>query len=108
MTPDTAGPRPKPAVNVSDARLAATDPATGGYGGADSSLIQLLPTTMAAATLSPQIRRPTASAGTEAAPSPSTTLPRMPSTTPIASSGLRPKRSESGPAIRKPGMMPTM
>src|ERR1700712_1313721 len=68
ITPDTAGPRPKPAVRVREARRAATGAAITGYGGADSSLIQLLPTTIAAATLAPETSRPAVSSGKEAAP----------------------------------------
>ena len=43
MTPETAGPRQNPAVRVSEARRAAVGPGTE----SDSSLIQLLPTTIA-------------------------------------------------------------
>ena len=108
IEPATAGPRPKPAVRVREARRAATGAGTADRGGTHSSLIHELPTTMAAATLSPLMNRPADSTTSDPAPTASTALPAQPSATPATSSGLRPKRSDSGPTTRKPGMIPTM
>ena len=90
-------------VSIAEARRA---PAEDAPVAIESSLIQAVPTTIPAATLSPLMKRPTPSPSTEAGEQASTMLPRIPSTRPASSTGRRPKRSDQPPASAKPGTMP--
>lgn len=103
--PAATAPSRNPAVMVRDARLAAT---AGGTMPVDSSRIQVVPTTMATATETPESKRPTIMAVGLALPSASTAAAATLRTTDATMRGLRPKRSESEPAMRKPGMSPMM
>ena len=79
---------------------------TPGAAAAESSLTQVVPATIAVATLTPLTNRPAHSATGLALPRARTTLPRTPSARAATTSGLRPTRSEDGPVSRNPGTSP--
>ena len=101
--PETPAPRPKPAVRVREARRAR---AGGSASCWESSLIQLVPTTMATATLTPLTSRPRHIAIGLEPPRPRMMLPTMPRTSATVTSFLRPCSSENGPGHQESGDEP--
>ena len=77
------------------------------YGGADSSLIQALPALNPHPLATPMISRPANSQAGPWLPSTSTTAAIIDSATAVATTGRRPIRSDTRPAISRPGIRPT-